>query len=426
MPTPEISNVPSDRHADTHSLAAGHRPNEREILQVATTWATPIPITFIFLAVLALLLFVGCSSDDTLPISASEDAGSYDVARDTSTIDLGADLDATDAEPQTTPDMSTSDDMSRDLGRDTDRDEPECICPDPLATCFNQTGECVREDVDCGSGQACPDGYNCTPVHETLGGGFVCLCDGVADECGPFCDDDGQCPGRYLACDFNAATGGVCRQDISCVSDYECGPGFICERNDALEEDICTKAGDGADGTPCSDRLECASGICAEGICVTPCQANADCGSDEVCQYSVFENSDGCVPGTCPVASCDETQSRCFERAADGMAFCEPKYCETSADCENDCVLEAGTRQPGLCLAPESPTALPDCKPNEFKLYPTDPYCRLPGPCWTPSICRNDGQPCDDCPAGYECLEPDRDEVPRAPFAFCSRELSAE
>lgn len=384
-----------------------------------------------YASILLTVIFLhlaGCGSDNTSQTSRGEDAGSTDAARDISTSDTRNDADGEPDADETTD--AEQRDMSTDAGqRDMSKDEVECICANPLDTCIPETGTCMRPAAECGADGECPEGYRCISIHESLGGGNACICDGPAEECGPFCDTDGQCPGRYLACDFNAATGGVCRQDIACNGDYECGPGFICEYNDALEIEVCTKTQDGAEGTPCTERVQCVSGVCSsDGVCVTPCQANADCPSGELCLYSVFDAdaSDGCQPGTCPIPSCDETTSRCFVRAADGMEFCEPKYCETSADCENDCIVSPGSLSPGKCAEPDSPGDLPDCKPNEYKLYPDDPYCRLPGPCWDAAICQNNGQPCDDCPTGYECLRPDPNKASRATFAFCSRLLPTD
>lgn len=359
---------------------------------------------------------LSCGSDDKVggnnfngpDLNQLEDAGA-DLAGD-------AKSDLSDTEDLSVVDASI--DAKMDGGIDMEV-EAECICTDPLATCDPEFGTCVRNDVDCDTA-SCPDGFTCiTPPN----GESVCICDGTYDECGPFCDENDLCPGTRLMCDTNPQ-GGVCRQPLECVDDFECGPDKICARDERIDRDVCMSAGPKMLGASCTERTECQSGLCVEGECSELCSVNADCENGEICTFGLLgtrPNSDGCEPGMCEVAGCDETASRCGTFGG-GDAVCASKACEISGECQDgDCIIELGTRRGGTCATSVGPE-LPECKPGEFKAYEGDPYCRLPSPCWNSAVCQSDevGGMCDDCPAQYECLDPGPN-APRNINTFCSR-----
>lgn len=364
----------------------------------------------------ALTLFVtsavlACSQSD-LSRSPMVDSGSE--SPDMRTTDLG-DLDLDTEQGDLDVDQFSVDWSDADMDME-DLPKQSCVCADPLATCHPTTGSCVRMDVDC-TATSCPDGYECTTPQN---GAPYCRCDGTYDECGPFCDQDQLCPGNRLLCDDNPL-GGVCRQNIPCADDFECGPGKICERLPQLDQDVCLRTGGKADGEPCVERSECDSRRCIGGVCTPLCFVNSDCGDGEVCIFGsglVPDDSNGCVPGSCEIAECDETQQRCFPPSQ----RCDPPACLVSGDCEGaDCILELGVNRGGECSVPEMGET-PACKPGEFRAYDGDPYCRLPDPCWHSSICQAEfGEECDDCPALYDCLFPDPNFSPRSWNSFCSR-----
>ena len=358
---------------------------------------------------------LGCGSEDSVENSVEEP----DLVESS---DIGGDLDR--ANDDMGEDMRVSVDLSFDSGdlspdADVSMAEAECICADPLATCHPDLGLCVREDIDCSAGDSCPDGFECAQPPNSPG---FCVCDGTYDECGPFCDENELCPGTRLICDSNPQ-GGVCRQLIACAGDYECGPGKLCTRDQRVDEDVCVSVGTKQVGETCTDRLECKSRYCFDGVCTEPCSVNTDCPSGETCVWGERgwdRTSDGCIPGTCGIDGCDESESRCMT-FPDNAEFCVGAACEVSGDCpDGDCVVELGTKSGGTCEEPEGPQ-LPECKPGEFKAYEGDPYCRLPGPCWDSSICQSGlGVSCDDCPSQYECLHPGPN-APRSIATFCSR-----
>ena len=338
------------------------------------------------LIVLWATAWLGCGSDDKV-----RDNGVHEP--DLSQLsDVGIDFAAEDAaiDLSDTEDLSIGD-ASSDAGVGSPDEgivEAECICTDPLATCHPELGVCVREDVDCSAGDSCPDGFECAQPPNSPG---FCVCDGTYDECGPFCDENELCPGTRLMCDTNPQ-GGVCRQPIECIDDFECGPDKICVRDERTDRDVCMSTGSKMLGVPCTERTECQSGLCADGECSELCSVNADCEAGEVCTFGLLgtaRDSDGCEPGMCEVSGCDEATSRCGTFGG-GDAVCSSKACETSGECpEGDCIIELGTRRGGTCDAAEGPE-LPECKAGEFKAYEGDPYCRLFGPCWNSAICQAD------------------------------------
>lgn len=349
-----------------------------------------------------------------------EDAGFNPIDMvnpNSNTVDMPSDV-TLDAEPSD-QDVIPVLDMAEDSSPEP---EAECICTDPLATCHWRTGECIREDVDC-STEACPTGFECiTPLN----GDPICVCEGTADVCGPFCDENEDCPGTGKICD-TSPQGGVCRGALPCEDDFQCGPGKVCTYVERVDKDVCIRSGGKQDGESCSSRIECESRLCLDGVCTPFCKVNSDCGEGEVCMFGldlIPPDSNGCVAGTCSAEGCDETQSRCVDGSTPGDLYCFGASCNVSGDCIGaDCILELGTNRAGECDVPEA-GEVPDCKPGEFRAWDGDPYCRLADPCWGSSVCgagTEFGEECHDCPALYDCLQPDTNFAGRSSLSFCSR-----
>lgn len=365
------------------------------------------------------LCVFGCSQDAANPLVPAMDLG-FDVG-DSTSVDVG------DVHEDSAVDMPPvpDEDWSSDIDMESDIAEPvaECICTDPLATCHPLTGFCVRQDINCGA-QECPEGYRCTSPPD---GTPYCSCDGSYDECGPFCDENENCPGTRLICDTNPQ-GGVCRGALPCEDDYQCGPGKVCTYVERVDRDVCIRSGGKQVGEACSNRIECESRLCLDGVCTPFCKVNSDCGEGEVCEFGlnfVPADSNGCVAGTCSAEGCDETQSRCVDYGSTPEdQYCFGASCNVSGDCTGaDCILELGTNRAGECDVPEA-GEVPDCKPGEFRAWDGDPYCRLADPCWGSSVCgagTEFGEECHDCPALYDCLQPDTNFAGRSSLSFCSR-----
>lgn len=374
-----------------------------------------------FTALVCIVVWA-CSSDMEGP---RKDVDTGDVAVDQGVPDHHVDMtmdQSLDASSDDSHDLDDTPDM-----RDQEATQPECICADPLATCHPRTGSCIREGADC-TVEGCPDGYRCiTPLDTNLEpeGPPICLCEGTTDECGPFCDENQNCPGTRFQCDTNPQ-GGVCRVRIECQDDYQCGPDKVCAWVERLDEEVCIARGEKLDGESCSNRTECASRRCIDGVCTPICKVNSDCDGGEVCRFganSYPNDQNGCIPGVCELDDCDPTRNRCFAIGPESNGVtpytCAPPVCEVSGDCENaDCVVQLGIRRAGECQV-LAQGEIPACKPGEFRAFEGDPFCRLPDPCWTSDYC--DGEECHDCPAQYDCLVPDVDFSPWSYLSFCSR-----
>lgn len=359
-----------------------------------------------------------CNSDTMTNGDLESDEGVVDVSYtdanqdDAATVsDLGMDVgDATESS-----DLADTED-SADMEVDA-----ECICADPLATCSPISNRCLRTDIQCGSGDSCPDGYSCVIPPPGFEGESFCRCDGPYSECGPFCDD-GQCRNGWVCVHNPELNLNVCRGIQRCQDDYQCGPESICFQRPPREDGrpgnrVCRPTGDKEFGESCDHRIECKTGVCDEGVCQVACQVNTDCDDGEVCQQFARPNRGltGCVAGECDADECDPSISQCRTHS-NGYTNCVGRACQTTEDCPTgDCVIMVGTNRRGLCTDKESPEEPGDCKPGEFKAWEDDPYCRLPGPCWT-------GEGADStCPGPYECLKPDFAFAGQSIMEFCSR-----
>ena len=286
------------------------------------------------------------------------------------------------------------------------------------SVCRVGEGTCADITVDCGDGEACPDGYECRVVSalrdgEIVSVGEFCVCASDGDACRASCGVDDDCPAG-TACDQPRGPGeGTCNDDIAfCLGNYDCLPGQRCEWNQRIGEDICTSTGDKPLGADCDDDIACASGICDDGICTDDCHSDADCDSGEFCTGTgAWYGTDGCSAGDCPITCPDDTVCSARDER------CEPAFCRLTSDCaEGDCVNSPADPRMGRCISSDPTDTTNLCKPNEFRIWDEDPFCRLPGPCESGT---------DECPGGYAC-ESVVARFPRIATPFCSRRVVAQ
>ncbi len=229
----------------------------------------------------------------------------------------------------------------------------DCMCVPACEEDADGDGFCAPEDCD----DRNPAVH---PYAADVCDGLDNDCDGEVDEGCDVCRTDADCPAGQLcdaatgqcvlACSANAdcpagqlCVNGVCQ--AGCASDADCAAGEVCVDNlcqAACEPEIC---GDGLDndcdglidedcGLPCASDADCPAGqLCdaATGQCVGGCASDADCAIGELC-----------VDGLC-VAPCD--------RDADGDGY-------LAIDCGGtDCDDADPTVHPG---APEDCNGLDD------------------------------------------------------------------
>lgn len=369
----------------------------------------------ILLLVTFVALMSACGSDRTTfepPAEPGVDAAAPTDAATPSDASPATDL----GEPTVD---ATSDAAPNDAG-DAAIDDPDlgpipdgvCECPDPLARCDARSGLCIREDVDCEGGELCPADYRCMILAGYYGGDYFCGCRG---ECGPICGEGRiDCTGR-LSCDW-APSGPLCRELGPCGADPHCQPGQVCIEDERLGFPTCQATGDLATDAPCTDHLECQSGICDDGLCAEHCRVDADCPVGEHCASRIGtgdDRSDGCYPGSCDIPDCDPAESRCDSTRNE----CRGPNCYSSGDCASgDCVVPARSKSAGFCF--ELPSG-PDCAPGEIRFWRNDPYCRLPIQC-DPGCSATGAGRCEICPDGYDCLGGNA-EAPGFVTTYCSR-----
>jgi hypothetical protein len=183
--------------------------------------------------------------------------------------------------------------------------------PDAPATC-GRTGRCS------GAGSCEKYGAN-TPCG-------VRSCTG-ADEVTPAaCDGTGVCvEGRKRSCAPYFCAGDACSKrcsvDGDCISGYYCDGG-TCKVRRGL-------------GATCNEARECASNVCADGICCrTPCTSGFYCAGGDICLpkrgvsgacEKGFECQQGfCTDGRCCESACLDTCLRCNDPGQPGRCVFMP------------------------------------------------------------------------------------------------------
>lgn len=282
---------------------------------------------------------------------------------------------------------------------------PNAFCDSTIPPC--EGGECrllpgyCWEDADCAPGEKC-EGIMIT-------------------NCGDPTDPDANCgeepwPGKCAA------------EGPECLSDDECPPGHVC-----VLETWCP---------PCTDEdPACLAPCYAEGHCEPAqnekCFDDADCGTDQYCDFSGFLG-ECCLPGELCLMIYPPCEGVCKDKEVppgecwtdedckdgeycDGAFICPPDYAcfapDTPGKClpvkepecwsDEDCIeyefCDKSASMDGCC-GPD-----PAC-PDDPNLPPCPGVCKLkPGVCWSDQDCEK-GEHCEGaniCPPGAYCFAPD-------------------
>jgi hypothetical protein len=249
---------------------------------------------------------------------------------------------------------------------------PPCTCVDSSAECNDSRTNCELPG-SCSALEPCPTSYECSS-------GMRCVCS-EPTVCGVACSSDDGCGtepgGAPASCD---PIHGVCREPRRCLFGAACGPGEVC-----VGRGNCAVAGSLTEGEACSNDIQCATGLCETGVCLTRCIENAECSAGLQCVAGGREKRGGarCVA---PVTGC--------EACTAGGRFCSgcttsPCPCGTAcrrgSDCPSgDCVISGGSVDAhplGTCSATSAV-----CDPEEV-YFTSYRYCVREIPCWGDEHC---------------------------------------
>ena len=351
------------------------------------------------------------------------------------------------------------------LGSDLDGDDPG-VCtawcspggslPDGCVQCIEITPE-IGSCAECSVvADDCPDGSECQPVNEALGG--VCLDHGPAGE-GESCDLDTHCQEGFLCletdvddvftclqkCDRNepaCADPGKACIDLAIVTETaDPGQLGVCIETDVVPcdpaapqcpgEQICLEVapGSGVCGDACDPSTgdEACEGnyaclptagsevfvppfVLGNGACGRGCATDVDCGAGNTCLMLDGLQSDGVCGTTCDPSGDDcQAAQTCVATAADpevGACITDASSCDPTMP--DSCVGQAN----GACIALEGGNAgvcLSVCyeqDPNACAGMPEDCQVRT-DPAYHEGFCVGQGQAChpvvQDCPAALSC-----------------------
>jgi hypothetical protein len=273
-----------------------------------------------------------------------------------------------------------------------------CALPAALGTCTpvanggdDPRNMCATQAAStCGTDGKCDGAGGCRHWRP----GTVC----AAERCGnnvytpeSTCSATGACVAPDTqACVPYACNGGRCFG--SCTADANCSSGNFCVAN---------SCGPKPNGAFCSDKSECASGNCAQGVCcatacATACKSCALLGTMGACTNVPANNPDPsqtCVdkPGTC------DTNGKCAagacQRYAQGTP-CGAASCPASGITLTPASACDGA---GACVTP-APTS---CFPFKCGVAACKSTCTADADCAPPNVCN--GSSCGLRPIGASC-----------------------
>lgn len=306
-------------------------------------------------------------------------------------------------------------------------------CPSPAycevdfaegATCFwrgpGAPGDACAAHRDCASGRCagvclepCPGGRCAAGTRcRDFGTGPFCCAEPLPF--GAACDAEDACAsglscvvGRCLpACGAGCPRGTVCKDGHchpACAADDDCRPGRRCNYFD-LPVPFCEAPGERPAEAPCALSAQCASGLCFDGRCRSPCAA----GCEPATACVRLAGGGWCLPaGDAPIgAACAENAS-----CADGICVgrrcagpCVDGACPADTTCRR---LRGGD----FCVHPCDPAAQTGCGPGE--VCSPQGRCALAGggaapgeACERLDDCAEDAAACLDAGEGARCRAP--------------------
>ena len=266
------------------------------------------------------------------------------------------------------------------------------VCEAPVETCA--AGSCPEDCRvaatppegfgGCGLGEACVNDLDCWE-----GGCFLGQCQQLPD--GARCDEPSDCASDICdSTNFCVA---------SCSADAECGTGVCgitgvcippqpngsaCDRSSDCAEGacnfgICTTAGTGFPGTPCTTPNVCSTGICTTGFCEGTC-------GDGIC--TLVPNGETCFAEGCQLdcGACPDATPGCDEDADCAGGLCGVGVC-----------LSEGVLNPGAVCLVDRECKSGDCVAGLCRGSCGDGFCTLLP---NPETCLGCSADCGTCPNG--------------------------
>ncbi|MBX3270023.1 MAG: matrixin family metalloprotease [Sandaracinaceae bacterium] len=247
-------------------------------------------------------------------------------------------------------------------------------------SCTAAAPGCTR-DTDCPSGQICSSG-RCAPG---MGAALGAPC-AESNECASGICRGGSCS---ATCNWADPTG-------------SCPGGFYCQSDpSSCDTGYCVggSPGSGALGASCGADTDCASALCANGRCSSPCipGGTLGCPSGFACQVGTLPCRGSCQRSGAlgdPCASNDDCTSRICAVTAD-RNFCTD-YCDAANACPTGFTCTPAGDQ-SVCVPDSGGLGQPcgengECVSGLCASYGDESFCTR--------LC-NDGEP---CPGGYDCL----------------------
>ena len=258
---------------------------------------------------------------------------------------------------------------------------------DPRNTCPTQAASTCGNDGKCDGAGGCRKyrpGTVCAAEH----------CESNVYTPESTCNATGACVAPdALSCVPYACNGGKCFG--SCTVDGNCSAGNVCVGN---------SCGKKPNGAFCSDRTECASGNCAQGVCCATACASA-------CKSCALSGTMGACTNV-PTNSPDPAQT-CVDRSGtcDTNGKCEAGACQVYGQgtpcAAASCPANGITLTPastcdgaGACVTP----AASSCFPFRCGVAACKSTCVADADCAPPNICENGS--CGLRPDGASCADP--------------------
>jgi hypothetical protein len=222
-------------------------------------------------------------------------------------------------------------------------DQGEClaapiVCDDAIA-CTVDACEPGEGCVHTPDTEACDDGNPCTTDKCLVGKGCISVPNTLECDDGSLCTFGDVCAGGLCAGQPIVCNDGVdCTEDMcdtetgfcqSVADDAVCDDGNPCTVTGCDLDTGCVKVED--DGAECDDDVactegdQCAGGICTPGANICPCEVDADCDDEDLCNgvYACEGTADGlteCVAVVEPVVCSAALDTACLINRCDGLS----------------------------------------------------------------------------------------------------------
>jgi hypothetical protein len=356
-------------------------------------WGSVCPGVVTWLLVLAGAI-AGChgGAESRLPDAGGE---SRDAANDVATMpDRPADLTGAGGSPGTLKEVAAACGAGAECASGHCFDGVCCRsdCPGPCQSCKvdGTVGTCVNTPVGSDPRDDCPDeGVASCGGDGTCDGTGTCALYAAGTICRPQgcsgstlthasrCGGDGECAAAVSdSCgQYTCNASGTCRS--SCASNADCVAGAACVNG---------SCGPKPPGAPCASAADCASGICAQGLCC----ATACTGTCKSCAIAGSEGQCINVPsGADPLDQCpEEAAMTCGnDGTCDGAGACRRHAGGTSCappSCADATATPGRTcNGSGTCLVVISTS----CSPYACGAVACRTNCNSDAECAAPNVC---------------------------------------